>query len=286
MKEVQQEITPITKEDLFIIMNHPNAKFDYPIHCHPEYEINLVMDTRGTRIIGEQENSFSGLDLVLTGPYLPHVWKAETQTNQTITIQFSGDLGEFNVIGKRLFAPIRQVLEESKCGLAFHGAAAVAVKERIISLTSMHGFHSALEFFDILNMLAESKRERITDAYDPELFVRQSKSRRISQVCKYIDDNLGQDIKMSEVAKIVNMSESAFSHFFKKRTNISFKTYLTNLRISRACNLLASTTLNASEICYDCGFNNKSNFNRIFSKNKNMSPIAYRRYITELLIKY
>ena len=44
MKEIQQEITPITNEDLFIILNHPNAHFDYPIHCHPEYEINLVVD--------------------------------------------------------------------------------------------------------------------------------------------------------------------------------------------------------------------------------------------------
>ena len=43
MKEIQQEITPITNEDLFIILNHPNAHFDYPIHCHPEYEINLVV---------------------------------------------------------------------------------------------------------------------------------------------------------------------------------------------------------------------------------------------------
>ena len=53
MKEIQQEITPITNEDLFIILNHPNAHFDYPIHCHPEYEINLVMNTRGSRIVGD-----------------------------------------------------------------------------------------------------------------------------------------------------------------------------------------------------------------------------------------
>ena len=51
MKEIQQEITPITNEDLFIILNHPNAHFDYPIHCHPEYEINLVMNTIGIACI-------------------------------------------------------------------------------------------------------------------------------------------------------------------------------------------------------------------------------------------
>ena len=42
MNEIQQEIVPISAEDLFIILNHPNASFDYSVHCHPEYEINLV----------------------------------------------------------------------------------------------------------------------------------------------------------------------------------------------------------------------------------------------------
>ena len=81
MKEIQQEITPITNEDLFIILNHPNAHFDYPIHCHPEYEINLVMNTRGSRIVGDSTEDFGPLDLVMTGPYVPHVWKSPLKTN-------------------------------------------------------------------------------------------------------------------------------------------------------------------------------------------------------------
>ena len=73
---------------------------------------------------------------------------------------------------------------------------------------------------------------------------------------------------------------------FKKKTGISFITYVNNLRVAKACDLLASTSLSASEICYDCGFNNKSNFIRIFTKRKNMTPIEYRNHITQLLIKY
>jgi len=97
MKEIQQEITPITNEDLFIILNHPNAHFDYPIHCHPEYEINLVMNTRGSRIVGDSTEDFGPLDLVMTGPYVPHVWKSPLKTNHVITIQFSGDLIDFPI---------------------------------------------------------------------------------------------------------------------------------------------------------------------------------------------
>ena len=90
MTEIQQEICPITADDLFIILDHTNAKFEYPIHCHPEYEINLVINTKGTRVVGDSEEEFSGLDFVMTGPYIPHVWKAPDEPNHVVTIQFSG----------------------------------------------------------------------------------------------------------------------------------------------------------------------------------------------------
>ena len=121
MKEIQQEITPITNEDLFIILNHPHAHFDYPIPCHPEYEINLVMNTRGSRIVGDSTEDFGPLDLVMTGPYVPHVWKSPLKTNHVITIQFSGDLIDFPIVNKRLFLPIRQLLLDSRQGLSFTG---------------------------------------------------------------------------------------------------------------------------------------------------------------------
>lgn len=50
MKDIQNEITPIATDDLFIVLNHPDANFNYPVHYHSDYEINLVMDTYGERI--------------------------------------------------------------------------------------------------------------------------------------------------------------------------------------------------------------------------------------------
>lgn len=287
MIDIQQEVTPITTEDLFIILNHPNAKFDYPVHRHPEYEINLVMNTEGTRVVGDSEEKFNDFDLVMIGPNVGHVWKSEYVTNHVITIQFSGDLLEFPILGKRLFNPIRQLLEDSVHGLSFSGPEAVRIKDEIIELTKLQGFQTAINFLNILNLLATASRKRLVSSnYDPESLVRSSKSRRIAKVCKYIDENIGNEIRLSDVAEMVNMSESAFSHFFKKRTNMSFINYVNNQRIAKACNLLASTTLNASEICWECGFNNKSNFIRTFTRKKNMTPIEYRKSIAQLLIKY
>lgn len=287
MNDIQQEIVPITSDDLFIILNYPDAKFDYPIHCHPEYEINVVMKTEGTRVVGDSEESFADLDIVMTGPYVPHVWKSDLVTNHVITIQFSKELLNFQMINKRLFMPIRQMLVDSMQGLQFYGEEAVRIKDEIIELTKMQGFGTATKFLEILNSLAHaSRRKLVTNMYESEVLISQSKSRRISKVCRYIEENLARKISLADVALLVNMSESAFSHFFKKKTGISFITYVNNLRVAKACDLLASTSLSASEICYDCGFNNKSNFIRIFTKRKNMTPIEYRNYISQLLIKY
>ena len=118
---MQQEIVPIDKEDLFIILNHPNAQFDYPVHYHPEYEINLVMNCTGTRVVGDSEEAFGPTDLVMTGPSLPHAWKSEDKTNHVITIQFSKELVHYPILEKRIFAPIKQLLQDSEHGLSFEG---------------------------------------------------------------------------------------------------------------------------------------------------------------------
>ena len=283
---MQQEIVPIHKEDLFIILNHPNAKFDYPVHYHPEYEINLVMGCTGTRVVGDSEEAFGPTDLVMVGPSLPHAWKSKDVTNHVITIQFSQELSQYPMLSKRIFAPIRQLLQDAENGLSFEGPEQESIKEQIISLTRMQGFQSVTAFLNILSTMANANRKRLVSGLFESDLGSSTKSRRIAKVCEYIDQNLDKDLSLAEVAALVNMSESAFSHFFKKRTGLSYINYVNNQRIAKACTLLSDTTLSASEICYDCGFNNKSNFIRIFRKKKNMTPIEYRKYIGQMLIKY
>ena len=287
MAEIQQEICPITTDDLFIILDHPNAKFEYPIHCHPEYEINVVMNIDGKRVVGDSEETFSKLDFVMVGPFIPHVWKSDEEENRVVTIQFSSELLNFPIMNKRLFTPIKKLLIDSRQGLQFYGPDAERIKDEILELTRIQGFQTATMFLNILNSLAQAPRRKlVSNMYESENLIHESKSRRISKVCRHIEENISHKITLSDAAKMVNMSDSAFSHFFKKQTGISFITYINNLRVAKACDLLANTNLSASEVCYDCGFNNKSNFIRLFSKRKNMTPIEYRNHISQMLIKY
>jgi hypothetical protein len=167
MSEIQQEICPITNDDLFIILDHTNAVFEYPIHCHPEYEINLVINTKGTRVVGDSEEEFSGLDFVMTGPYIPHVWKSDLDTNHVVTIQFSDDLINFQILNKRLFMPIKQLLLDSSQGLNFYGEEAERIKDEIVELTKLQGFQTATKFLNILNAMAHAPRRKlVSNIYD------------------------------------------------------------------------------------------------------------------------
>ena len=89
-----------------MVLDHNDAKFDYPIHCHAEYEINLVLHSDGTHIIGTRQEPFSGMDLIIIAPFVPHVWKAREEGNRVVTVQFSGKMTEFQMMGLRQFRHI------------------------------------------------------------------------------------------------------------------------------------------------------------------------------------
>ena len=281
MKDIQQEITPVESDDLFVVLDHTDAKFDYPIHCHAEYEINLVLLSDGKHIIGTREEPFSEVDMVIIAPFVPHVWKAREEGNRVITVQFSGKMLDFPMLRLRQFRSIESFLKRAVPAAKFHLSMEDPLVSETIALAQARDFEATVAFLRLLNTMAERE---FTILGDVDSGMRQSRSRRVAKVMEYSQEHLGEVIRLSDVASLVDMSDSAFSHFFKKHTNLSYITYLNGLRISRACRELESTAMSVSEICWDCGFNNKSNFNRLFLQAKGMTPSAYRKYISRILV--
>ncbi|HNX65342.1 MAG TPA: AraC family transcriptional regulator [Bacteroidales bacterium] len=289
MSTIVREITPLKSEDLFILLNNKQAKFDYQIHFHSDYELNMVCNTSGKRIVGDSVEEFNDFDMILLGSNLPHVWKAPTtEDTHVITIQFPDQILNSFLMKKRLFAPIRDMLERSLRGLDFSAETKLRVRDKIIALSQSHGFNTALDFFSILYELATSQGQRnlASSTYDTTTVIKDSKSRRIAKVCNYIEENYKEEIKLTNVAELIGMSDSAFSHFFKKRTNRSFISYLNDVRIGHATKMLFETTHSVSEIAFLCGFCNISNFNRIFKKSKGQTPSEYRASIQKVLTKF
>ena len=281
MKDIQQEITPVESDDLFVVLDHTDAKFDYPIHCHSEYEINLVLHSSGTHVISTRQEAFDGVDMVIISPFVPHVWKGREEGNRVVTVQFSGRMAEFPIMRLRQFRSIASFLERAVPAAKFHLSEDDPLVGEVLSLAGAHDFDATIAFLHLLNSMSERE---FTVLGDFKSGIRASRSRRVAKVMEYSQKHIGETIRLSDVASLVNMSDSAFSHFFKKHTTLSYINYLNSLRISKACRELESTVMSVSEICWDCGFNNKSNFNRLFLRAKGMTPTAYRTYISRILV--
>ncbi len=101
-------------------------------------------------------------------------------------------------------------------------------------------------------------------------------SRRVEKSMDYINKNFDKSIKLNEVAKLCNMTEAAFSRFFKAKTGMTFIDCLNEIRLGNASRMLIDTSQSIAEIAYHCGFNNISNFNRIFKKKKSCTPKDFR----------
>ncbi|MFA9391144.1 MAG: AraC family transcriptional regulator [Prolixibacteraceae bacterium] len=273
---IVREITPLAEDDFFVVLNHFNAKFDFPVHFHPEYELNLVLYSKGKRIIGDSIKEYSSSDLVLVGPNTPHAWTGNEEGVHVITIQFHTEFVSEKFLSRKLTLSIKEMLERSKLGIRFSDDTTSALSDRIIKLSEMRGFDSLLEFFSILYDMSISRNQQTLSSLSYVGQFDTSKSRRIKLVNEYLFENMQNQIRIEDVAKKINMSPSAFSHFFKKRTQRSFTDYLTELRIGNAAKLLIESEKNISEVCYESGFNNISNFNRSFRTQKGCTPSEFR----------
>ena len=281
---IYREITPVREDDVFIIRNHTNPDFEYPIHNHPEYELNLVLNCAGNRIIGDSVAKYPLKDLVLIGPDVYHRWDDDDLDKdnppgpgRVITIQFDQHLFDSALLSKKAFYAIRLMLDQSVRGIQFHGQTIDRAIELLKGLVHAPEFQAVLDFLALMQLLATSKERSFLASAGFSSKPEHSKSQRINEVYEFILNNFHKKIILKEVSAIANMSDSAFSHFFKKSTNKSFTQFVIDLRIGFACKLLLESQDTISQICYSCGFSNVSNFNRLFKKNKGMSPYTYRK---------
>lgn len=287
MKNIIREITPLTNEEFFVVLYHPNAKFDFPTHYHPEYEINYVEGAVGKRIVGESVQNYIEYDLVLTGPNIFHSWQSETgEAELVVTIQFQKDMLPASFQNKKLIASIRDMLERSKRGIVYGKETIEKLAPRIKNLINENGFVSFVDFLLILHemSIADDQKVLCSQSFSPE--VDMFKSRRIRLACDYINKNYEKKIKIEDISTLIGMTDSSFCHFFKKRTQKSFIDYLNEVRIGHAAVQLIETTKTISEVCYNCGFNNVSNFNRIFRTKKGLTPTEFRKFNQQQIMKY
>ncbi len=285
MNKIYREITPLTPYDCFTIFSREKAAFNFPLHHHEEFELNLVLHGKGAkRIVGDHVGVIDDCELVLVGSHLPHGWfthlyqpTAEKPLIHEITIQFHKDLFDEKLLQRNQFLFIKTLFEKAAHGILFPQETVEEIYPRIENLLETKAFSSVLELMTILHGLSLSKEIRLlsksTFQDNEEIHFN---SRRLEKVFAYIQEHFTRDIPLSEVAQIAGMTEVSFSRFIKKRTGKTFVESVNEIRMGHASRMLIETTHAISEVAYKNGFNNLSYFNRIFKNKNGITPKEFR----------
>jgi AraC-like DNA-binding protein len=234
--------------------------------------------------VGDNVEVIGDYDLVLvSSKELEHVLEqheCKSPKIREITIQFSPDIFEQNFTNKQQFDSIRKMLVKGQKGIAFPMSAIMKVYPLLDSLSmEQDSFYAVMKFFTILYELSKCKEAKTLSSSPFARIDTHSESRRVQNIQQYINENYKQDIRLPVLAQMAGMSAVAFSRFFKARTGTSLSDYIIDVRLGHASQMLIQTGTPVADICFECGFNNLSNFNRIFKKKKGCSPQEYRKQL-------
>ena len=256
-----------------------------PYHFHAELEISLILKSKGTAFIGDHVGAFEPGDIFILGANVPHCWrndsiylKDETHRAEMQTIYFS-----WNFLGSEFYqlpecTHILHFLEKVKSGIHITAAHSKHIKPQLLLLKNIRGIRKLTAFISVLDMLSLVKDFQLlaTDKFISAYA--NGSSARINKVYCYLLNHFATDISLKKGAEIANMSETAFSRYFKSKTGSTFTQLLNEIRIRHACKVLVNSDESLTKVAYDCGYNNLSNFIIQFKKVMRQSPNAYRRH--------
>lgn len=252
-------------------------------HFHPEFQITLVIKSTGYRLVGDNITPLTPGDLVLVGANLPHVWQQDSGGGRAavhaIVVRFLDTWLGRDFLELPEAEPVQRLLRRAGRGLHITGRTRDAVAERLPRLAGLQGLARVAELLGILDLLARARDvQPIASAgFVPNLA--SADQGRMARVIAHIHAHLTGTIDRATVARAAHLSEGAFSRFFKLRTGKTLPEYVNELRMGRACRLLADEERKVTDVALDCGFRNLPNFNRRFRELMHRTPREYRRQL-------
>lgn len=281
---------PRNPEQSFLARQHTLPNFGTIWHYHPEIELHYVIRGEGVRFVGDNISNFYAGELLLLGENLPHMWRCSDKyfegnhliTAEAIVVHFLP-----NFMGKDFFElheseQILSLYERAKAGLEITGN----TKRRILSLmqksVQAQGLSRMVLILKMLEILSLSGEMEPISSGELELQSNTQENERLNKVYEYTLENYCNELSLKDIAAVANLSITSFCRYFKMMTKKTYHDFLIELRISHARKLLMDDNLTPIEtICFDCGFNNRSNFFRHFKKITGYTPYEFRRKCNE-----
>lgn len=254
-------------------------------HYHPEIELVYVNGGSGKRQIGSHVSYYSDGDLILIGSNLPHCGFTDKLTNnesETVVQMKQDFLGNdfFNIPEMK---KIQSLFDMAQGGVAFHGSTKRKIGEKMEVLEYQTDFQRLLSILNILNELGNSSEFKVLNAEGFSLEAEVKDNDRINIVFNHVKINFKEDITLPEIAGMVSMTVPSFCRYFKKITNKTFTQFVNEYRLVHASKLLAEKPMSITEVCFECGFNNFSHFNKSFKAFTGQNPSEYRNGLKTVL---
>lgn len=257
--------------------------FTYPWHFHPEFEMLYVIEGSGTRFVADSIEEFQSGDFALIGSNLPHFWRSgEKYLNgngnlrvRYVVIQFPADFIKNEIQNYPEYHLIGDLLKRAARGVWFSPSFSAQTHKKIIKIVNNSGFDRVIGLQELLQTMAKTNEYRLLagELYQPESH--NFSNFRLAKVMQFLNTNYQQKIELERVAEIANLHPAAFCRFFKEKSGKPLSEYVNDLRISYACRLIIDGKLSVSQISFESGFNNLSNFNRTFKKHTGLAPTQY-----------
>lgn len=282
MKLTLEKRSPLAATEVVACETVRGADFGCVWHHHPEFEITLVKRGGTERWVGDKLTPLKQGDLILLGSDLPHDFRNDHAPGrrlrkvEAIVVQFMPHLLGADWLQHPSMRPVRELFQRAQLGLDVRGAARRRATRQVMQISKAKGLRRVVLLLELLDDLARSKDLREIASPGFHAAIGAASSDRLGTVLAYIEEHLTEPIYVPVLAAMAGLSESAFSRLFKSCTNRTVPQYVNELRIARACRLLAETDQTVSQIADACGYPTPAHFQRQFHRHQNRSPLVYR----------
>ena len=269
----------------FLVKKLQEPFFDPNWHFHPHYQLFTVIKGTGTRFIGDDIRHFEEGDTVFLGPNMPHLWRSDRNyfekesqlKTEGIVVYFKEDFLGTDFFEKPEMFDIKSFLKNSERGLDITGKMGAEIVIDLNELLGLTGFEGISKLLNILHKLSVTNDYQYISSSNYTNTHKISETERMRIVHEYVLKHFKENINLSTVASLSNMTEAAFCRYFKSRTNKTFSDFVKEIRIGNACKILQDENKSISQTCYESGYNTVSNFNNQFKSLKGVSPLQYQK---------
>ena len=280
--KLERDSIPLDKEFPFQIseveLNQANSR-PGTWHWHSYFEITWVLEGKGNYFVNGQEYTMEKDDIIIFNNVEPHGWKLLGGNMKLLVMIFSPEFvaEKISLFDAEYLKPFvergsnfkNRVGREEKVNEEIR----ISIREIYQEWNERKEGYPLMIKANVLRILTMLIRAYQDETKSGEMLKEKKNAmKRLEQAFTYINDHYCEKITLEEVAASVYMSSNYFSSYFHRVANISFSDYVTRLRVNRAREMLRENGANVTEIAMECGFNNISNFYRLYKKHMGKTP--------------